>query len=184
MMNFYNNIINYLNKVYRIDEYVESITHAIANVFETLSLGIDCLKNNFFFDTLNIEGVEFFENLLKITPSTKQTLTDRKSTIQAKWLSGNHNCIDLIQKICDAWKNGEVEVDFKNGKIYLKFVGQFGVPTDIDTLLKAVGEIKPAHLDIYKEFKYLLIENIHKIKTIEQMETLTLEMFAFGKEGA
>ncbi len=181
-MNFFENIINLLNKVYQLDEYIKSFTLAATNFFDTLVEKFEIIKGNLFFDTLNIDGVEFYETLLKITPSNTQTLNDRQASIQAKWLSNNHNSIDLIQKICNAWKNGEVEADFVNGKIKLKFVGQFGVPTDLDSLLKAVGEIKPAHLDIYKEFRYLLIKDIHEIKTIAEMELITLDKFASGRE--
>ena len=88
----------------------------------------------------------------------------------------------MIQRVCDAWKNGEVEVDFVNGKIQIQFVGSFGIPSDLDSLKDSVEEIKPAHLDYLILFKYLLIENIHEVKTIEEMQQITIDSFSSGHE--
>ena len=72
--------------------------------------------------------------------------------------------------------------DFKNGKIQITFVGSFGVPDDLDSLKLAIGEVKPAHIGFEIIYKYLLIENIHEVMTIEDLEKITLEQFAFGAE--
>ncbi|OLA94796.1 MAG: hypothetical protein BHW64_01945 [Candidatus Melainabacteria bacterium LEY3_CP_29_8] len=181
-METYKKILSYLNKDYRNDDFTIDLTKTLQTKFQSLYDGINALKSNFYFDTLTIEGIKYFETLLGITPIETQTYNDRCATIQAKWLSNNHNCIKFIQDICNAWKNGRVKADFVNGKIKLVFIGEYGVPEDLDGLLSAINEIKPAHISYYFIFKYLLIENIHEVKTIEEMENLTLEMFAFGKE--
>ena len=84
--------------------------------------------------------------------------------------------------MCNAWKRGEVEADFISGKLKLKFVGEYGIPDDVDSLISAVDEVKPAHIPLLLLYKYLLIRDIHEVKTIEQMEQLTINMFAFGVE--
>lgn len=181
-MEIYKIILSYLNKNYRTDNLTIDIAKSLQTKFEALNEAINNLKNNFYFDKLTLEGIEYFEALLKITPTNKQTQDDRRAAIQAKWQSNNHNYLQLIQNICNAWKNGEIEANFINGKIKLIFVGEYGVPDDLEGLLKAINDIKPAHIGYETLFKYLLIEDIHEVKTIEQMEGLTLEMFAFGKE--
>ena len=175
-------ILSYLNKNYRADKFTIDITKALQVKFKILNDIIINLRNNFYFDKLTLNGIEYFEKLLGINPTNSQTQADRRVTIQAKWLSNNHNCIKFIQDICNAWENGRVKADFVNGKIKLVFIGEYGVPEDLDGLLSAIDEIKPAHIAYFLIFKYLLIENIHEVKTIEEMENLTLEMFAFGKE--
>lgn len=56
------------------------------------------------------------------------------------------------------------------------------MPTDLQALYEAVENVKPAHLPYAVIFKYLLIRDIHEVKTLEQMENLTMSQFARGIE--
>lgn len=179
MNNFKEKILKLLNKVYRLDEFVNMLLNPIGNKLYSFLNRINVLYSTFYFDSLNKEGCEYFEKLLKITPEERDTLENRRSRIQAKWLSNNHNSINLISSICDSWSDGEAEVDFIDGKIILQFVKTIGTPTNLDSLLKAINEVKPAHLAILTLYRYLIIEEIHEVKTIEEMETLNIDMFEF-----
>jgi hypothetical protein len=179
-MAFYDSIIKLLNRAYSIAEYLNALVKAVGMHLDKIYAQLLVFKNNLFFDLLNEEGCDWWEKLLYIEKAS--TLADRRSRIKAKWNSNNHNCIDLIQMCCNAWKNGETKADFLNGKIVIQFVGNYGVPTDLDGLKVAIEEIKPAHLPYLFKFKYLLIENIHEVMTIEDMEKLTIDMFAFDNQ--
>ena len=181
-MTIKDDIIKLINAVYRNDCFTNDFTEALRIVFQRLIDFCDAVKDNHFFDKLDETGLIWWEVCLKIIPSATQTLDDRRATVQAKYLSNGHNSIKLIQKICDSWKNGEIEADFVDGKIQIRFVGSFGVPTDLDTLKEAVDEVKTAHLPYLILFKYLLIENIHEIKTLEEMEKITIDSFSSGYE--
>ena len=93
-------------------------------------------------------------------------------------MSNNHNTLSLIQAICRSWNDGEAEADFINGKIQLKFK-TIGTPANLNSLLEAIGIVKPAHIPVLTLFSYLIIETIHEVKTIEEMEELTIDMFEF-----
>lgn len=181
-MSIYNDIITRMQANDRVCAFVQMFVGAVATWLEGMNAKIVEFASNFFFDTLTQDGVEYFEDLLKITPSDTQTLDDRRYAIQAKWLMNNHNSIALIQRVCNSWKRGEVEVSFTGGKIRITFVGSYGVPDDLDGLLVAVNEVKPAHIGYEIIYKYLLIKDIHEVKTIAQMEALTIKQFAFGQE--
>lgn len=181
-MSIKDDIIALINRAYRTDEFVNDFTGAVTSVMNSIIAFCNTVHDNIFFDSLDEDGVLWWENMLAIIPASYQTIDDRRSKIQAKWLSTYHNDMELIQRVCDAWKNGEVEVDFVNGKIQIQFVGSFGIPSDLDSLKESVEEIKPAHLDFLILFKYLLIEDIHEVKTIDEMQALTIEAFASGKE--
>lgn len=180
MASHFDNCLKAVSKFLKKDVVFKDFIKAVCLALEDAENAITETKNNFFFDKMNLKAVLFMENLLKITPTSTQTLDNRRDVIRAKWRSYGHNSILLIQNVCNAWKNGEVEADFINGKIQLKFVGEYGVPDDLDALKDAVSEIKPSHIAYYCLFKYLLIENIHEVKTIEEMEEITLDMFASG----
>ena len=101
--------------------------------------------------------------------------------LQAKWRSATGKCdVDLIQRVCDSWQNGEVDVDFVDGEIVLRFVGAYGVP-DADALaaLKtAVQEVIPAHLAVAYLYRYLLVREVHGM-VISTLQTHTIDEFAF-----
>lgn len=178
----YNKILKLLHRFDRVCPFVQMIVGAIATVLTSIDNKLTNIYLNFFFSSLTADGAEYFENLLNITPSQSQTIEDRRSTIRAKWLSKNHSSIGLIQLVCNAWKNGEVIADFVSGKLQIKFIGEYGVPSDLNTLISAIGEIKPAHIPYVLLYKYLLIKDIHEVKTIAQMELIKINNFAFGTE--
>lgn len=181
-MTIKDDIIALINRAYRDDEFVNDFTGAVTSVMNSIIAFCNAVHDNIFFDSLDEDGVLWWENMLAIIPASYQTIGDRRSKIQAKWLSKYHNDVELLQRVCNSWKNGEVEVDFVNGKFEIQFVGSFGIPTDLNALSESVEEVKPAHLPYIYIFKYLLIENIHEVKTIEEMEALPIEAFASGKE--
>ncbi|MBO5870202.1 MAG: DUF2313 domain-containing protein [Clostridia bacterium] len=181
-MSLKDEIIALINSAYRHDKFIGDFTDAISIVFNRLIAICESIRNNTFFDSLDEYGVSWWEKHLNIIPNASQTLSDRSSSIQAKYLSSSHNSIKLLQSLCDAWKNGEVEVDFIDGKFEFKFVGAYGVPVDLDSLKEAVDETKPAHIGVSYIFKYLFIEDIHNVKTLEELESITIEEFALGKD--
>lgn len=182
MSDYKTKLIKVVSKFLKRDILFQDFFKAVDYVLNEIETAITETKNNFFFDTMTADAVLFMEKLLKIIPTNTQTLENRRDVIRAKWRSNGHNCIVLIQNICNAWKNGEVEADFIGGKIQLKFVGEYGVPDDLEALKEAVSSIKPSHIAYYCLFKYLLIENIHEVKTIEEMAEITIDMFAYGVE--
>lgn len=177
-MNFLNKITKLLNKRYWTDIFTQVILTPVANKMTFLKTKTDEIYCNFFFDSLNEDGCIYFEKLLKIVPEEGDSIENRRARIQAKWLTNNHNSITLIQSVCNSWNDGEAEADFINGKIQLKFK-TIGTPINLNSLLEAVNIVKPAHIPILTFFSYLIIETIHEVKTIEEMEELTIDMFEF-----
>lgn len=170
-MSLKDDIIALINSAYRHDKFINDFTEAISTVFNRLIVICESIRNNTFFDSLDMNGILWWENHLKITPTASQTSEDRKAKIQAKYLSKYHNSVELLQRICNGWKNGEVEVDFVNGKFEIQFVGSFGVPSDLDSLKESIEETKPAHLPIVWIYRYLIKREIHHVLTKSQMQT-------------
>lgn len=180
-MIFKETLLKYLHKIYKKSEFLNDFLEAVQLVFNQIQIVITRLEFLLHFNKLDINGCQWWENLLKIT-DIGPDLDNRRAKIRAKFLACTHNDITLLQKICDSWKNGEIIADFVSGKIQLTFIGEYGIPDSLDSLKKSINETKPAHLDILYIFRYLLIENIHEVKTIEQMQTLEIQAFASGRE--
>ena len=175
-----NELIAKLHKYERKSEFANDIFSAIHKKVSEVSSFVETLKGEFFFDTLTI-SLKAYEKLMKITPLSNATIDERRSAIRARWRANGKNSVKLIQDVCDSWKNGEIEAHFVSGKLQIKFIGEYGIPESLQTLLNEIENIKPAHWGIELLFKYLLIEDIHEVKTLEEMEQITLNNFAFGK---
>ena len=107
-------------------------------------------------------------------------LSDRRSVIKSK-LRGSGK-VDHIQikLVADAYTNGDVVVSF-NGHIVVKFTSNYGIPPNLDDVKNALEDVKPAHLAIDYEFRYLLIKDIHNVLTLSEMEQAPLNKFAGGE---
>lgn len=171
-------LINKLHKYERGSAFANDLFNAVFIVISSIDSMVEDIKKEFFFDTITI-GLKAYEKLLKIQPSVNATIDERRSAIRAKWRANGKNTIKLIQDICNSWKNGETLV---NSKFQIQFINSYGVPSDLDSLKESIEEIIPAHRSYEFLFKYLLIENIDNVKTIEQMKEITLDMFAKGVE--
>ena len=145
-----------------------------------LRTAIEQMSADSFLDTASEQAVRRYEKILNINPTTGQSIGDRKSALIAKWRTVGKVDLKMLQNIADSWKNGETDVSFAEGKIKLTFVGDYGVPSNINTLIKALNEVKPAHLPLEYNFKYLLIKEIHGVMNLTQVETQKLSKFAGG----
>ena len=172
--------IRQLHRLYRDDPWVEAIfgaaglsTDAVAQII------LDAYRSNWF-DTMTEEYVRRYEAAMGVSASGSQTLDDRRSAIEAHWKSTGTITLSMLQGVADSWKNGEVSLSFTGGKIHVSFTGAYGVPADLDGLKAALEEAKPAHLALVYAFRYLLIRDIHDVKTLAQMDATPLNQFAGG----
>ena len=94
------------------------------------------------------------ERLAGLNPRPGASLEDRRSAVIAKWRSGGPVTLDQIQAVADAWRNGVVEVGFDGSTITVTFVGELGIPEDLDGLKAALEMTIPAHLALRYEFRY------------------------------
>lgn len=208
-MSLKDDIIALINSAYRHDKFINDFTEAISTVFNRLIVICESIRNNTFFDSLDMNGVLWWEKHLKITP-TDNDLIYRRSKIEAKWKSSRHNGVKLIQDTCDAWRNGKVKVDFcrairkseidnvltkseletfkkerfiNDGFILIELIDAYGIPPDLEKLKAEVEEIKPAHLIVKWVYNFLLKKDIDGVFTKSEMETKTKNLFCYISKG-
>ena len=112
-------------------------------------------------------------------PSTG-TLEERRTALIARWRGSGKCDVDLIQRVCDSWKNGEISVGFAAGVIMLTFVGAYGVPevTELAALQDAVEHTIPCHLAVGYLYRYLLVREVDGM-TLDELQGHTMHDFAF-----
>lgn len=108
------------------------------------------------------------------------TLEERRTALIARWRGSGKCDVDLIQRVCDAWKNGEISVGFAKGVIVLTFVGAYGVPeaAELAALQDAVEHTIPCHLAVSYLYRYLLVREVDGM-TLDELQGHTMHDFAF-----
>lgn len=180
MAHEWDNMLSSLPTAYRKDAWVIALLSAIAGVDSAQRADADESAQQMFLDSMTW-ALAIEERIAGITPAAGAGVEERRSVLQAKWRSATGKCdVDLIQRVCDSWQNGEVDVDFVDGEIVLRFVGAYGVP-DADALAalqSAVQEVIPAHLAVKYLYRYLLVREVSAM-TVSELQTHTIDEFAF-----
>lgn len=180
MAHEWDNMLASLPTAYRKDAWVIALLSAIAGVDDAQRADADETAQQMFLDSMTW-ALAIEERIAGITPAAGAGVEERRSVLQAKWRSATGKCdVDLIQRVCDSWQNGEVDVDFVDGEIVLRFVGAYGVP-DADALAalqSAVQEVIPAHLAVKYLYRYLLVREVHGM-VIDTLQSHTISEFAF-----
>lgn len=180
MAHEWDNMLASLPTAYRKDAWVIALLSAIADVDSAQRADADETAQQMFLDSMTW-ALAIEERIAGITPAAGAGVEERRSVLQAKWRSATGKCdVDLIQRVCDSWQNGEVDVDFVDGEIVLRFVGAYGVP-DADALAalqSAVQEVIPAHLAVQYLYRYLLVREVSAM-TVSTLQTHTIDEFAF-----
>lgn len=162
----------------RNDPYTVEILNAIAAEIGIIENQIIDFDNQYFFDTVTWY-INTLAKQLGIKIETSLPIEEKRAIVESKCKSDGKSDIYLLQAVADSWKNGEIEVDFVNSKIQIRFISTFGTPTNLDNLKHALDTAKPSHLPILYFFKYFLIKDIHEVMTLEELEQQTLDKFAF-----
>lgn len=108
------------------------------------------------------------------------TLEERRTALIARWRAAGKCDVELIQRVCDSWKNGEISVGFAKGVIVLTFVGAYGVPeaAELAALQDAVEHTIPCHLAVSYLYRYLLVREVDGM-TLDELQGHHISDFAF-----
>ena len=108
------------------------------------------------------------------------TLEERRTALIARWRGSGKCDVDLIQRVCDSWKNGEISVGFAKGVIVLTFVGAYGMPdnTALAVLRDTIEQTVPCHLAVKYLWRWLLVREVSAM-TVDELQRHRIGDFAF-----
>ena len=108
------------------------------------------------------------------------TLEERRTALIARWRGSGKCDVDLIQRVCDSWKNGEISVGFAKGVVLLTFIGAYGIPApaELAALQEAVDRVIPCHLASKYLWRWILVREIEGM-TLDELQTHKISEFAF-----
>ena len=147
-------LIDKLPSFYKQSDSVIDIQGSLEKERCILEENIKKLINDLF--VITSENIERWEKLVGIKSDVSKTLEFRKTNVIARIRGKGTTTVDLIKNVSISYSNGEVDVieDNENYKFIVRFVGQKGIPTNLNDLKNAIEEIKPAHLEVEYQFIY------------------------------
>ena len=134
---------------------VDNINNANAIELTTFKNSIIETLNQFFIETATYT-LPKYERELGIEVNNSLDYYTRRSRLKSKLRGQGTVTIKLIENVAESFMNGEVNIieDNANYSFTVKFVGEKGIPPNIDDLKKAIEDIKPAHLAVIYAYNY------------------------------
>lgn len=179
-----------MSKLEKFQSYLPSIYDGITEIqeildtesieYEELESNITSLEGDIFIDSAENIGLKRYEKIFKITVPIGVTEEERRSVIKSVLRGIDKLSATAIKNISLAYQNGEVDVSFIPSNIIIRFVSVIGVPTNINELKQYLNERKPSHLGIVYVIRYLLINDIDQVMTLDELQLTTLDKFAGG----
>lgn len=173
----FDNMLRSLPVAYRTDKWVCDLLEAIRGLDESQRTEMLDTAAQLFPASMTwlLETEERAANL----PSTG-TLEERRTALIARWRGSGKCDVDLIQRVCDSWRNGEISVGFAKGVIVLTFVGAYGMPdnTALAALRDAIEQTVPCHLAVKYLWRWLLVREVSAM-TVDELQKHRIGDFAF-----
>jgi hypothetical protein len=157
----------------------QELTKAGAKILADLDNTLVDVVNQLFIETATW-GLARWEKIFGILTDESKPIDQRRSVLKSKTRGAGVTTKALVEEVAESWYNGDIDVIEQPESIGIKFNSNFGIPSNLTDVQKALREIIPAHLMIEYLFTYLLIKDIHNVKTLAEMEQLTLNKFAGG----
>ena len=173
----FDNMLRSLPVAYRTDKWVRDLLTAIQSLDDTQREQMLDITQQLFPGSMTWAlAIEERDAGLASTG----TLEERRTSLIARWRAAGKCDVELIQRVCDSWKNGEISVGFAEGVIVLTFVGAYGVPeaAELAALQDAVEHTIPCHLAVSYLYRYLLVREVSAM-TVDELQGHTMHDFAF-----
>ncbi|MBW5447439.1 DUF2313 domain-containing protein [Cohnella sp. CFH 77786] len=163
---------------YSTSRIMNSVMYAQGMELDMLRQALDETLAQYFVSTATW-GLDVWERELGIAIDPAKPVEQRRSVVLSKIRGIGTVTVSLIKSVAEAYDGGTVDVAYKPGeyRFTIKFIDTLGVPPNLDDLKRAVEEIKPAHLSVNYEYKYLVINQVQAM-TINEIQSHKLTDFA------
>lgn len=164
---------------YRENIEAQAIINAHAELHDQLYADTQDVLAQFFVESATW-GLAHWERIFGVETNEAKPLAERRPVVKARMRGIGVVSQTLIKDVAESWYGGEVAVSDQPAQhlITVKFVSSIGVPTNLGDVERALRELIPAHLALQFEFTYILIRDIDGVKTLAELEQLTLDQFA------
>lgn len=125
-------------------------------------------------------ALERYEKDLDITIDTSKPDDQRRSVIISKRRGYGKVSGTLLKSVAQAYSGGTIAVSVvpAERRINIRFIDTLGTPLNLDDLKDVLEVIKPAHMLLTYTFRYLLVNEVNGVMTINQLQQRQLTDFA------
>ncbi|TGJ75429.1 YmfQ family protein [Caproiciproducens galactitolivorans] len=127
-------------------------------------------------------GLDLWEKVLGLATDVSKPFSFRRSRIESKLRSQGVTTKLMIQNVAESFSNGIVEI-IEHPALYsfdVKFIGTLGIPPNMDDLIAAIEEIKPAHLAYSFIYTFITWDKVEAYShTWDEWDALGLTWDAF-----
>ncbi|WP_276355427.1 YmfQ family protein [Cohnella caldifontis] len=171
-------MMGYLPGFYATSRIMTSVMDAQGDELDKLGSALDDILAQYFVSTASW-GLEIWERELGIPVDQEKPVEQRRAVVLSKIRGIGTVTVSLIKSVAEAFDGGTVEVTAQpeQYRFTVKFIDTLGVPANLGDLLAAIEEIKPAHLAVKYEYKYLLIDQVQGM-TLNEVQSHRLSDFA------
>lgn len=126
-------------------------------------------------------GLERWEKELGIVTDLQKPLEHRRAVVESKLRGIGTVTRLMIQNVAQSYERGSITVIMfpREYRFMIKFLDTLGVPPNLQDLKDAVEEIKPAHLTVDYQLRYLTIAEVEAM-TIWENEHTTQDRYLGG----
>lgn len=173
-------LIDLLPDYYRGNSTMEKLQSILTADINMMSNNLNETINQCFIETAT-NLLSRYETLYGLQVDVTKPYTFRRERIKAKIRGIGTVTATMIKNVAESFTNGQIEVIEHNSEssFEVKFTNIIGIPPNFDDLEAALELIKPAHLALIYAYSYLLIKDIEGVMTLGDLETQTLDKFAF-----
>ena len=125
-------------------------------------------------------GLKYWEQTYGVTPQITDTVEERRGRVKAKMRSPQTVTAAMLENLTDSYINGQsvVTEQPRQHKVQIQFNGDYGIPSNLDSLTAALLEVLPSHVTYEYLYRYLLVREVHGM-VISTLQTHTIDEFAF-----
>lgn len=125
-------------------------------------------------------GLKYWEQAYGVTPQITDTVEERRGRVKAKMRSPQTVTAAMLENLTDSYINGQSVVTElpRQHKVQIQFNGDYGIPSNLDSLTAALLEVLPSHVTYEYLYRYLLVREVHGM-VIDTLQTHTIDEFAF-----
>ena len=125
-------------------------------------------------------GLKYWEQTYGVTPQITDTVEERRGRVKAKMRSPQTVTAAMLENLTDSYINGQSVVTElpRQHKVQIQFNGDYGIPSNLESLTAALLEVLPSHVTYEYLYRYLLVREVHGM-VISTLQTHTIDEFAF-----
>lgn len=125
-------------------------------------------------------GLKYWEQAYGVMPQITDTVEERRGRVKAKMRSPQTVTAAMLENLTDSYINGQSVVTElpRQHKVQIQFNGDYGIPSNLESLTAALLEVLPSHVTYEYLYRYLLVREVHGM-VISTLQTHTIDEFAF-----